>query len=211
MKKRFVLMAYAAASAAILLNHERLLSWLDGGGIERVPLVIGGAVLLGLFPVVPFGVIAGLIGAQYGPFWGSVINVGSSTAAAALTFLAVRTIFQERGRRFIASHPKVDRLALRMERHAFMTIIWARVLPFVPAMAVNIIAAIMRMSFLSFAAATALGKIPVMIAFSVIGSHIFTSWKKAIGTLFIYCMFLAVVYAVDRLWNICFKGRSRDL
>lgn len=201
MKKGMVLLVYAAAAALILLNHDSLLSWLEGGGIEKLPLVIGGAVLLGLIPVVPFGVIAGMIGAHYGPVWGSFINVGSSTAAAALTFLAIRLVFQERGRRWIASHRRADRLTLRMERHAFMTIIWARVLPFVPAMAVNVCAAIIRMPFPSFVAATALGKIPVMIVFSVIGSQIFTSWPKALWTLFIYLIFLAVVYAGDRLWK----------
>ncbi|MDQ6423072.1 VTT domain-containing protein [Paenibacillus sp. LHD-117] len=171
-KKGLVVLLYGVVIAAVIVYKEPLLSWLSLGGVERLPWMIGAAVLLAMIPVVPFGIVAGIIGAAYGPVWGSLINVATSTVAAALTFCAVRLIFQERSRQLMASLKGAERFIFLLERNAFFAVILARLLPFVPAVIVNIGAALFRMSFGSFIMATAVGKVPVMVVFAVMGDQL---------------------------------------
>jgi uncharacterized membrane protein YdjX (TVP38/TMEM64 family) len=91
--KRIVFLIYGVAIAAVITYRDVILSWLAQGEVERLPWMIVAAILLALVPVVPFGIIAGIIGAQYGPIWGSMINVASSTIAAAISFWAIRNLF----------------------------------------------------------------------------------------------------------------------
>jgi uncharacterized membrane protein YdjX (TVP38/TMEM64 family) len=65
----------------------------------------------------------------------------------------------------------MNRFVVIMERNAFLAVVVARLLPFVPAPAVNAASAISRMSFGSFIMATLIGKIPVMIVFAIMGSQ----------------------------------------
>src|SRR5690606_1871165 len=90
-KKGIILLLYGLGIAVIIICKEPMLLWLsDGRGKEHLLWMIGAATLLATLPVVPFGVIAGIIGTQFGPGWGAVINVFSSTLAAILLFLAAR-------------------------------------------------------------------------------------------------------------------------
>ncbi len=200
MKKGLVVLLYGVVIAAVIIFKESLLSWLSLGGVERLPWMIGAAILLAMIPLVPFGIVAGIIGAAYGPVWGSLINVVSSTTAAALTFWAVRLIFQERGRQLMASVKGAERFIFLLERNAFFAVILARLLPFVPAVIVNIGAALFRMSFGSFIMATVVGKVPVMVVFAFMGSQLDSNWPVMLRTLFIYMFFLVVVYAGYRVW-----------
>jgi uncharacterized membrane protein YdjX (TVP38/TMEM64 family) len=111
-------------------------------------------------------VVAGIIGAKYGPFIGGILNVLSSTLAAGLLFVLVRLVFQEQGIRLLAKFKRVDQFTTLMERNAFFAVLLARLIPFVPAAFVNVYTAISRMRVGTFVAATLIGKIPVMFVFA---------------------------------------------
>ncbi|WP_164826773.1 TVP38/TMEM64 family protein, partial [Paenibacillus alginolyticus] len=154
--------------------------------------------LLALIPVVPYGVVAGIIGAKYGPFIGGILNVLSSTVAAALLFLLVRVVFQEQGIRFLAKFKRIDQFTTLMERNAFFAVLLARLIPFVPAAFVNVYTAISRMRFSPFVAATLLGKIPVMFVFAFIGDQLLSDLSNVLWISLIYMGFLLLVSLVYR-------------
>ncbi|WP_027093166.1 TVP38/TMEM64 family protein [Cohnella thermotolerans] len=195
-KKRIILLGYVAAIIVIVMNKDPILRWLDDESANNLLLLFGAAVLLALIPIVPYGVVAGIMGAKYGPFWGGFLNVISSTLAAALLFLSVRTVFQEQGRRLLSKYKRMDRFTELMERNAFLAVLTVRLIPFVPAAAVNIYTAISRMRFGHFFTATLLGKIPVMFVFAVIGDQLLSDLRDVLWTSLIYVLFLSVVFLI---------------
>ncbi len=66
MKKGLVVLLYGVVIAAVIIFKESLLSWLSLGGVERLPWMIGAAILLAMIPLVPFGIVAGIIGPRMG-------------------------------------------------------------------------------------------------------------------------------------------------
>lgn len=209
LKRGLVLLGYAAAVVAIVLYKDPLLHWLNEDSPDNLIWLFGIAVLLALVPVVPYGIVAGLLGAKYGPFFGGFLNVMSSTIAAALLFLSVRAVFQEQGLRMIAKSKRMDRFTALMERNAFLAVLIARLIPFVPAAAVNVYTAISRMRFAVFLAATLLGKIPVMFVFAVIGDQLVTDWRNIGWTSLVYLAFLSVVFVLYRQLRRRSGGRAK--
>ena len=195
-KKGIIFFLYAAGIAAIITYKQPMLSWLAHSDTERLPWLIGAAILLAAVPAVPFGIVAGIMGAQYEPVWGTLINVAASAIAAALQFLAVRGLFQKQGRQFVKKFKRIDHFILFLERHAFLAVITARLLPFVPAPVINAASAISHMSFGNFFLATVMGKFPVMVLFAIMGDMLlFSSVSGMMWTLIIYALFLLTVYA----------------
>jgi len=201
-KKGIILLLYVAGIAAILIYKQLMLTWLSHSDVERLPWMIGAAILLAAVPAVPFGIVAGIMGAQYGPVWGTLINVATSAIAAALQFLAFRVLFQKQGRQFVTKFKRIDNFILFLERNAFLAVITARLLPFVPAPTINVAAAISHMSFGSFFMATVIGKFPVMVLFATLGDKQFSSVSGMMWPLLIYALFLMIVYAGYRWLNM---------
>ncbi|MCY9694205.1 TVP38/TMEM64 family protein [Paenibacillus alginolyticus] len=198
MKKWLLFFGYVIAVIAIILYKDPILGWLHDDTADHFMLPFGAAVLIALIPVVPYGVIAGIIGGKYGPFLGGMINVLSSTVAAALLFLLVRVVFQEQGIRFLAKFKRIDQFTTLMERNAFFAVLLARLIPFVPAAFVNVYTAISRMRFSPFVAATLLGKIPMMFVFALIGDQLLSDLGNVLWISLIYMGFLLLVFLVYR-------------
>ncbi|WP_186438260.1 TVP38/TMEM64 family protein [Cohnella terricola] len=171
-KKGIILLLYVAGIAAIVTYKQPILTWLANGDMERLPWMIGVAILLAAVPAVPFGIVAGIMGAQYGPVWGTLINVATTTIASSLQFFAVRVLFQKQGRQFVTKFKRIDHFILLLERNAFLAVITARLIPFVPAPTINAAAAISRISFGSFFIATVMGKFPVMVLYAIMGDRL---------------------------------------
>jgi hypothetical protein len=69
MKKWLLFVVYVIAIIMIILNNDPILRWLEDDSANNLMLLFGAAVLLALIPVVPYGVVAGIIGAKYGPLF----------------------------------------------------------------------------------------------------------------------------------------------
>ncbi|MCM3631622.1 VTT domain-containing protein [Paenibacillus glycanilyticus] len=199
MKKWLLILSYIFMIILIILYKEQILRWLQGDHADHLALLFSGAVLLALIPVIPYGLIAGIIGVKYGPVWGGFFNVLSSSLAAALQFIMVRFVFQEQGNRLLVKFKRIDHFTKLVEKNAFIAVLLARLLPFVPAALVNVYSAISRMRFSTFVAATLIGKIPVMFVFAFVGDQLFTNLGNVIWTVLIYMFFLIIVYLLYRV------------
>nr|WP_283809124.1 VTT domain-containing protein [Tumebacillus amylolyticus] len=159
-----------------------------------------------LVPVVPFGVIGGVMGATYGVWAGGAFNWSVSLTGSLLMFLAFRYLFAERGRRALEKFSVVERFNERLEQDAFLAILFTRMIPIVPAYVVNVYAALVGVPFRTFVLASALGKIPLNFLFAYLGEQLFTSWRNIGVVVIAYALFLSLVYWLYRRWTGIKKG-----
>jgi len=205
MNRWIMLLLYAVAGAAAVYYHEELLLWLQHGDRGDIPLMILIATLFALVPVLPYGVIAGAMGAKFGTLAGGLINVTGSALAAVLMFWLVRHAFARQGRAYLARMNSLDRFTRMVERRPFIAVLFARLIPILPAPAVNIYAGISKMGMGPYTLATVAGKIPVMLLLAIVGEQVFSAPENLPLVVLIYAAFLAVVWLLYRWWE---RGRG---
>jgi uncharacterized membrane protein YdjX (TVP38/TMEM64 family) len=191
-------LAYLAVLSLSFHYKEPILHWLQTGEMDDIPLMVLVTAFLGMVPIIPFGVAAGAMGAKFGLFWGSVISVIGSVLAAVLMFGLVRYLFAEQGRAYLSRFQQMDRFTRMVEDNAFAAVFTARLIPIVPALAVNVYAALSRMALLPYVLATLLGKVPTMLMFAFVGDRLFTNWLHSLAAVLIYAGVIAAVLALLR-------------
>lgn len=129
--------------------------------------------LLALFPVVPFALVAGVNTLVFGWIGGFLLSLSGSLLGASLGFWLARTLGQD------WAQPKIGKLgkwAMLIEGNSFSIILISRLIPILPAAAVNYAGGLSLMTYPSFFIASLMGKIPMIIWESWVG-HDF--WKIA--------------------------------
>ncbi|NHN29524.1 TVP38/TMEM64 family protein [Paenibacillus agricola] len=154
-----------------------------------------------LVPVIPYKVVIGLLGFIYGPLLGALISWSAASVASIIIFLLARYLFQKQARVFLMKFDRLERLHEKLERHPFMTILFARLMPLIPQAIVNIYPAILSIRLLPFATASAIGKIPAMLLFAFIGSSLTSDTQSLYISIAVYAVFLLITYLVYRVWN----------
>ncbi|MDF2960768.1 MAG: hypothetical protein K0S39_2503 [Paenibacillus sp.] len=198
-KKLGLAVFYLAVGYLIFIYGDNVLSWFHQS--DNIGLVIGMATVMALFPVIPYPIVGGVIGAAFGPVLGGLITWTGSTAASILMFVFVRYGYQEWGIRILHRYKRVGKITVLFERNAFLTIVFARLIPFVPSIIVNVYSALSRVSLAAYSTASALGKIPAMLLFAVVGDNLMTEPKHIVMTIGIYAVFLAFIAFIHRLWK----------
>lgn len=198
-KKIALAVFYLGIGFLIYVYGEAILKWFQEA--DNIYLVTVMATIMALFPVIPYPLVGGVIGAAYGPVAGGLITWLGSTAASILMFLFVRYGFQEWGIRILNRYDRIGKLTSMFERNAFLTIAFARCIPIVPSIVVNVYCALSRVSFLTYAIASALGKIPAMLLFAVVGDNLMTEPRNILLTIGIYSVFLGSMLFIHRKWK----------
>jgi uncharacterized membrane protein YdjX (TVP38/TMEM64 family) len=195
MKRWVILSLYGAAACLLLFNRSEIMAWLEADGTFAHDGAIWLlAFVIAVVPAVPYGFVAAIFGAKYGPVTGSLLNLAISVAAAAVLFLLVRYVLTAEQRRKAAGVKGVFRLTAFAEVNPFLAVMIARMVPFVPAQAVNIFAALTRMRMGPYLTATVLGKIPFLVTVSWLGNEMFHArqWGQIMLILGGYGLFLSV-------------------
>lgn len=190
---------YAAIAALIYWRHETIIGWVQYP--TPVIAVVLIATVMALFPVIPYPIIGGVIGAAYGPLLGGAITWTGSTAASLLMFVFVRYGYQDWGLRLLYQTKGIGKATILFERNAFLFILFARLIPIIPSIIVNVYAALGKVSFTAYAVASSLGKIPAMLLFVVVGDGLVTEPSNIWISLLIYGGFLTVTLAGYKLWR----------
>ncbi|KEQ24788.1 TVP38/TMEM64 family protein [Paenibacillus tyrfis] len=198
-KKISLALLYLAAAYLIYRYGEEIVRWFQAS--NHMALVILAATVLALFPVIPYPVVGGVIGAAFGPVLGAAITWTGSTAASLLMFLFVRYGYQEWGQRMLYRYERLGKLTVLFERNAFLTVLFARLIPFIPSVIINAYSALSRVSFAAFTASSALGKIPAMLLFAFVGNTLMTEPGAVWLAIGIYGGFLAATLLAYRLWK----------
>ncbi|OEH86596.1 hypothetical protein BHU72_10060 [Desulfuribacillus stibiiarsenatis] len=133
-------------------------------------------------------------------FWtGTLISFIGEVLGAILAFILYRMGFRNFLQKQLEKYPKAQRLINAEGKDAFMLVLTLRLLPFMPSGLVTFGGAIGKISLLSFAIASSIGKLPALLfeAFSVYQVTQFNWLGKVI-------LFLALLYFVYLL----FKSRN---
>ncbi|WP_088105275.1 TVP38/TMEM64 family protein [Halalkalibacter urbisdiaboli] len=201
LKKLIVLFTYLLMALLIYLYGESLLDWIRTGGTDYLLVTTVLAMTFALFPIIPYPIIGGILGATYGPFLGSMITWLGSSLASVMMFVFVRYGYQDWGQAILSRYQTLSKVTHLFERNGFMAVFIFRLLPVVPSIVVNIYSAVSKLSFISYTIASSIGKIPAMILFAVIGNTLFTNPGQLLFIVISYGIFLAIVYACYRIVN----------
>ncbi|MEW9104606.1 MAG: VTT domain-containing protein [Paenibacillus sp.] len=209
--KRISLGLYVLAAVIILMYHEKLLAMLRHlePGTGTLVILFLTAVAISLVPVIPFGVVAGIIGAAYGFWIGGWINVAASTLGAAFMFLAVRCRMSKQGRQAMERIHLLRSFNQLMEHNAFAAVLIGRMIPIIPAVAINAYAAMLAIPLRTFMVATVLGKLPVMFLFAYVGEQLLQDWTRIPVVLLLYAVYVAGIYGIHRVVERSRTRRSR--
>ncbi|MBU9712380.1 TVP38/TMEM64 family protein [Evansella tamaricis] len=201
-RKSIVIMSGLLIIFFLYLYHESLLHWIQTNENDYVLLTTVIATLMSLFPVIPYPLVGGVIGAAYGPILGALVIWMGSTFASILFFSMVRYGgFHKLGSKILLKYAATKKVTLLFERNAFLSITVLRMIPVIPSILINAYAALSRVSFISYAIASGLGKIPAMALFALVGHTIVTNPIEIVYMVGIYGIFLAIVYTGYRYWT----------
>ncbi|MFD0670059.1 TVP38/TMEM64 family protein [Cohnella sp. GCM10027633] len=200
-RKQGLMILYVALAVLLFLYKSSVVAWMKSESVWYVDIaVLLTGYAIAVVPAIPFGVFAPIMGAKYGMAAGFAINLSVSLLGAMTLFAIVRATFTREDRSAFAQTKGFATLNRWAERNAFLAVLVARLIPFVPAQAINVVAALTRMGWKPFLLATLIGKIPFFLLVSIVGHQ----WKSGLdlGTMAIavciYGVFLMGVYAVYR-------------
>lgn len=199
-KKAGLTLFYLLILLIIYYSSESLLFWIENAPHHLLPLILLVATLLALFPIIPFPIVGALIGATYGVLVGGVVVWTASTLASILMFIFVRYGYQDWGSKILYRYKGIEKLTLIFERNAFMAVLFARLIPFIPSIIINIYAALSRISFPAYSISSAVGKIPAMLLFATLGDQWMTNPRYILPSICFYLVFISISYLSYRLW-----------
>lgn len=159
------------ALVAILtgLSADRVRDWIDplGAGGPFVFILLSSLLACALFPG---PLLAGASGALFGTALGTPISIASATLAAVLAFTVARRVARRTVEDMVGE--RLARQRTWIDRNGFLAVLYARIAPGLPYMAVNYVAGLSRIRLASFAAATAIGTAPRAFAYTALGGHL---------------------------------------
>lgn len=140
----------------------------------------------GTLAFVPKPALSAAAGALFGPGYGLLLATLGTVAGALLGFGAGRLLGRAALLPLLRSRPVVAGLERRLSERAFASVLLARLVPVAPFAVVNLGAAVSRMRWPPFAAATAVGTAPGNAAWVLAGAWAATPsaawlWLPAVG------------------------------
>jgi len=179
--------------------RDALFSWIASDQDRNLLFVILIMTIIAAVPGIPYGIVGGIVGAKYGVMAGSIYNLIISTLAAALIYGLTRYLLQSWGKALLTKSNLIDRCNRFIHSHLFWSLIIARMIPILPAVAINIYAGVFRIPFVTFMMTTWIGKIPIMVVYAYVGDNLWSGASQWIIVIAIYLVFLAIVYSLYKL------------
>jgi uncharacterized membrane protein YdjX (TVP38/TMEM64 family) len=153
-------------------------------------------------PGLPITIVGGLI---FGPFWGVVYTITSSTMGACLAFLVSRYLARDWIELKLRS-PRWKRLDEEVERHGWKVVAFTRLIPLFPFNLLNYAFGLTKVKFLHYAVATFFCMLPACIAFVVFSSSLLDVVRGRISAEFIVGLVLVVMVS---LIPVIYKKRRK--
>ncbi|MCK5195014.1 MAG: TVP38/TMEM64 family protein, partial [Desulfobulbaceae bacterium] len=129
----------------------------------------------------PITIVGGIL---FGPFWGVVYSITSSTVGACIAFLVSRYI----GRAWIEGKlrsQKWQQLDTMVEQHGWKAVAFTRLIPLFPFNLLNYAFGLTRVRFLHYAVASFICMLPACIAFIIFSSSLLEVIKGNVTPSFI--------------------------
>lgn len=152
--------------------------------------------LLVFFPVMPYPLVAGLIGSIFGALQGIFISIIGVMIGCFIMFLMARYGFQQWVQKMLQKFPKAKEYEVYFEKNAFLGILFLRVVPVVPSPLLNVLCGVSVVPLIPFLAATLIGKLPNIVISTVAGSLFSSNKLLAIGIYACYFLIITVITAI---------------
>lgn len=207
MKKRLLSILFIAAILIIgYINRTQLLDWIKTGGFFSVMISMLVVAMGAFFPIIPFPISGGVIGAVFGVWQGALISLAGAMLGTTVFFLLVRYGFRNLARSYVLKYEIVKKYEMMMLNKPFLAVCLSRMITFIPAAAVNIIWGLSDVGLFTFFFASSLGKIPNIVLVNFAGS-IFTqhSWIAII----IYATYNIIIGASH--YFLIFKNEMNEI
>ncbi|RFU65362.1 TVP38/TMEM64 family protein [Peribacillus glennii] len=196
MKQLFTLITAAIIIGIVFTQKDPLLQMIESGGVIAYPVSILLVAFLVFFPVLPYPVLAGMIGAVFGLAKGTGLSLAGIFIGTLLMFFMARYGFQSWIQRKLIKYPKVQEYETLFETNAFFSILVARLIPVIPSPLINILSGLSRIPWYTFIAATILGKAPAVFIFTAAGTIFETNkWLSVL----IYLTYFLVITVITTL------------
>ncbi|WP_269757890.1 hypothetical protein [Thalassobacillus sp. C254] len=118
-KKAGIALLYIVIGFLIYLYGEPLIVWINEEGHNYVTITTIAATMFSLFPIIPYPVIGGIIGAAYGPLLGTIVIWIGSSAASIIMFLFVRYGYQDWGYKVLRKYKALEKVTILFEKMLF--------------------------------------------------------------------------------------------
>ncbi len=179
---------------AVIVYKDELISWAGSSDSQSWwPLLWFIAVLLTLVPFIPFGAVASLLGVKFGFGAGLLLSFSASVAGSVLMFVFFRMLFGHAVRPYLSRYRYIGYFTDLFERHPFISLLLVRLIPVIPAQAVNLYCSASLISLLPYTLATAIGKIPMIAVFVFAGDQLLDNPGNALLIFMIYAVLLLVL------------------
>jgi uncharacterized membrane protein YdjX (TVP38/TMEM64 family) len=169
--KRVLPIIFSALIIFLAISRkDNLLNLVQSESQVAIPVSIIFVALLVFFPVVPYVVLAGMIGSVFGIWLGTGISVIGIGIGTIIMFFLARYGFQEWTQSTLMKYPKIQEYEILFEQNAFISILLARVVPVIPSPVINILSGLSKVKWSVFLGASIMGKLPVIFIFTLAGS-----------------------------------------
>lgn len=183
---------------------ELLLLIKDGGTLSIFISMLLVAICV-FFPVIPFPVLAGIIGAVFGTILGLVVSlIGAMVGTMAFFFLS-RYGFRDFAQEKLMKNPKVQEYDDFLNRNSFVAILTCRLIPIIPGPLVNIICGLSKVNWFTFFTASTLGKVPNILILSYAGASFSSNKLFSFG---LYGLYIAIIFIIN--FVIVYRKTSKN-
>lgn len=170
-RKIFIVLMIITILIVGITQKDTLIEMIKDGGSRAIFISLLLLIINVFFPVVPFAVSTGIIGAVFGTLLGAAISLSGSMIGTMLLFFITRYGFRDWAGQRLSKYPKVQEFEDILNRRFFVAIFTARLIPIIPAPVVNIICGLSKVYWVVFFIASALGKIPNILVLCYAGAN----------------------------------------
>ena len=146
----------------------------------------------------------------FGWWKGALLSWSSAMAGAAVCFYIARILGRDAAEK-LTSRAGLKQIDEFFERHGRMSILIARLLPFMSFDIVSYAAGLTSMSFGSFFVATGIGQLPATIIYSYVGSMLTGGAKLFVTGLLLLFALSALIVLFKQLYNEKQKKKKEEL
>jgi uncharacterized membrane protein YdjX (TVP38/TMEM64 family) len=177
-----------------LFQKDELLHLVKQGGTLSILISMLLVAICVFFPVIPFPVLAGMIGAVFGTSQGLVVSLTGAMVGTMGFFFLCRYGFSEFAHEKLMKNPKAQEYADFLNRNSFVAILSCRLIPVIPAPVVNIICGLSHVRWLTFFTASIIGKLPNIFLLSYVGESFSNNKLYSFG---LYGLYLLIIFLIN--------------
>jgi uncharacterized membrane protein YdjX (TVP38/TMEM64 family) len=177
---------------------EEVASYLRSFGIWTPIVSVLLMVLQSVIAPLPGSFVAAANGVIFGYFWGTVISWIGGMAGAIVTFSIGRWFKERLGERWrgSATLQTIERLG---DSHGFWIVMFARITPIISLDAIGYLAGMSKMHFDRYLLANAIGVLPGMLAYTVLGRDLAVA-RDSVWRVAAVLIGLGVLFLIGRWW-----------